>query len=131
MSHFLFILRGYISNFEMNESVSLIETLDSEEELVCGGKSEAYDFARFALVTYIGTPIAIFGLLFNALLVVSILRSLLFTWSTSILAIYIALVVLIIVLCSLHHLLTFHVDQITCIPFVILSSYYLYHLHRY
>ena len=38
----------------------------------CGGKNEAYDFARFALVTYVGTPIALLGLLFNAFLVVSI-----------------------------------------------------------
>ena len=36
----------------------------------CGGKNEAYDFARFALVTYVGTPIALLGLLFNAFLVV-------------------------------------------------------------
>ncbi|KAE9552114.1 hypothetical protein FO519_004694 [Halicephalobus sp. NKZ332] len=54
----------------MNESsTSLSENLDSEGELECGGKNEAYDFARFALVTYVGTPIAIFGLVFNAILV--------------------------------------------------------------
>ena len=57
----------------MNESVALSEASDSEGELECGGKNEAYDFARFALVTYVGTPIAIFGLIFNAILVVSTL----------------------------------------------------------
>uniref|UniRef100_A0AC35G4V8 G-protein coupled receptors family 1 profile domain-containing protein n=1 Tax=Panagrolaimus sp. PS1159 TaxID=55785 RepID=A0AC35G4V8_9BILA len=41
----------------------------ASEGLECGGKNEAYDFARFALVTYVGTPIALLGLLFNAFLV--------------------------------------------------------------
>uniref|UniRef100_A0AC34RKW7 G-protein coupled receptors family 1 profile domain-containing protein n=1 Tax=Panagrolaimus sp. JU765 TaxID=591449 RepID=A0AC34RKW7_9BILA len=54
----------------MNETISetTLES-DSAEVLECGGKNEAYDFARFALVTYVGTPIAIFGFLFNSLLV--------------------------------------------------------------
>uniref|UniRef100_A0A914PBW1 G-protein coupled receptors family 1 profile domain-containing protein n=1 Tax=Panagrolaimus davidi TaxID=227884 RepID=A0A914PBW1_9BILA len=43
--------------------------LSTSEGLECGGKNEAYDFARFALVTYVGTPIALLGLLFNAFLV--------------------------------------------------------------
>lgn len=36
----------------------------------CAGKNEGYDDARFALVVYVGTPIALVGIIFNAILLV-------------------------------------------------------------
>uniref|UniRef100_A0A7E4VR17 G_PROTEIN_RECEP_F1_2 domain-containing protein n=1 Tax=Panagrellus redivivus TaxID=6233 RepID=A0A7E4VR17_PANRE len=47
----------------------------SEDDFQCGAKNEGYDDARFALVTYGGTPIAICGLIFNLILVRTFSRS--------------------------------------------------------
>ncbi|VDM27126.1 unnamed protein product [Toxocara canis] len=44
----------------------------SEQQLTseCAAKNEGYDVARFALVVYVGTPIAFVGIFFNAILLV-------------------------------------------------------------
>ncbi|VDK28095.1 unnamed protein product [Gongylonema pulchrum] len=42
--------------------------MNESEITECAEKNEAYDGARFALVVYIGTPIAIVGILFNGIL---------------------------------------------------------------
>lgn len=46
----------------------------SDSEFSCAGKNEGYDMARFALVTYVGTPIAMLGIVFNGLLMVNLVR---------------------------------------------------------
>uniref|UniRef100_A0A915AQU8 G-protein coupled receptors family 1 profile domain-containing protein n=2 Tax=Parascaris univalens TaxID=6257 RepID=A0A915AQU8_PARUN len=48
-----------------------MNNVSEETQLVrCAGKNEGYDDARFALVVYVGTPIALVGIIFNAILLV-------------------------------------------------------------
>lgn len=45
---------------------------NNQEE--CFAKNEGYDSFRFALVVYFGTPIAICGIISNAILIVSLIN---------------------------------------------------------
>lgn len=58
---------GSSSTIPNNASIFENET-ESEE---CFPKSEGYDDFRFALVVYFGTPIAVCGVISNAILIVS------------------------------------------------------------
>lgn len=44
--------------------------MNETENMECAERNEGYDDARFALVVYIGTPIAFIGIVFNGILVV-------------------------------------------------------------
>lgn len=53
---------------DLNASTSLAISTENDE---CFPKSEAYDDFRFALVAYVGSPIAVLGIFSNAILIVS------------------------------------------------------------
>lgn len=46
------------------------QEMNENESTECTEKNEAYDSARFALVVYVGTPVAFTGIVFNGILLV-------------------------------------------------------------
>lgn len=66
-----FLFKTNLTKNNINETknfTNLLNNFFNEEK--CYAKNEDYDTFRFALVVYIGTPIAIFGVISNTLLIV-------------------------------------------------------------